>query len=372
MAPPVQHSPPCTRAASAAKRTTGQQVDDPGEETNGVTFSVRPKQGSQEMTAAAINVDLGVACSPPELAPSVDPTPTIISQRMQSLVVQTQKEPPKFNGRSDWLREFKRVASFNGHTETQMLANAPFCLVGEALDWFDNEDDQVDQWERLETNFCYRFADTTKISEEAREKLKRLIYERGTSFTGHLESVLKLCRKLDSRLSEDETIRKVIQTFPRDQAMTLVSKAPKTIAELRAHMSYLDRTIPFVNQRDTDTSAINAVNRSGTSRSRSSERGYSVGQFRPSDPTRSVNPPNTGSPGRKTPIYVQHAQRITSGPFFSGNRRTPDGIPLCNWCNLEGHIIKYCLKQQRGYPAVKPVSSADQNQSLNSKTRSGN
>ncbi|XP_018496099.1 uncharacterized protein LOC108864594, partial [Galendromus occidentalis] len=213
MAPPVRHSPPCTRATSAAKRTTGQQVDEtlvqlvnvnpdnhqnqdqatnPGEETNEVTFSERPKQGSQEKTAAAINVD--------------------------------QEEPPKFNGRSDpidWLREFKRVASFNGHTKTQMLANAPFWLVGEALDWFDNEDDQVDQWETFETKFRDRFVDTTKISEEAREKLKRLIYERGTSFTGHLESVLKLCRKLDSRLSEDETIRKVIQTFPRDQAMTL-------------------------------------------------------------------------------------------------------------------------------------------------------
>ena len=187
-----------------------------------------------------------------------------VIMKMQTLVVQSLKEPPRFNGKTDpedWLHEFRRAEVFNSRTPEQMLASVPFCFSGEVLDWFDNESDQFDRWETFERVFKARFVDSTKISEEARETRRRLVYEKGASFTHHLETVLQLCRKLDANVSQEENVRKFVQTFDEEQAMTFVGKALRTVSELRVHVYYLDMAIPVVNKKTQQQSSINAVSR---------------------------------------------------------------------------------------------------------------
>ena len=396
----VQHSPPNTRSRAAAARPNAdedQQVEPAHEEHQIVQLdseqqviiedehraSVQEAGAAEEnpivaqqQSTAALSQPLNSqvithqqgAAAPVQVINDVPKRPNsaptsprqvesdVVVQKMQALVVQNLKEPPRFISKADpedWLREFKRVENFNGRTPAQMLAGVPFCFSGETLDWFDNESDQFDSWETFEREFKTRFVDTTKISEEAREKLRQLVYEKGTSFTRHLEIVLKLCRKLDAKMPHEEIIRKFVQTFDEEQAMTFIGKALQSLAELRAHVSYLDRTIPFVNKKTLQSSSINAV-----ARPRSPARSQ-VGDCRPpaaQSGTFDQRPGAVPAQRRSSPIIVHPTTDQTSGPFFFGNRRTPEGEALCNWCNRVGHTLRICLNRQRGYPAAKPAA----------------
>lgn len=164
----------------------------------------QPTEDPTDLDGQRPPITLGKRSNPPTTlsrppSPAKDEERATIVERMQSLVFQAQKEALWFNGESDpleWLREFKRVAAFNGHSESQMLSTAPFFLAGEALDWFDLEAEDLDRWESFEEKFRAHFVDSARMEEEARGKLKNLVYENGSSFTGYLDAVLKLCRKL--------------------------------------------------------------------------------------------------------------------------------------------------------------------------------
>ena len=381
---PMQHSPPASRSRAAAARPNagGDQPEEPAhgeqlidqpepekplineDEHQAPVQETRVAEGNpiaaQQQGAAALSQSpnpqvtvqqQGAAAQVqatndiPEHPSSASISPKqgesdVVVRKMQALVVQNLKEPPRFNSKTDpedWLRGFKRVENFNGRTPTQMLAGAPFCFSGETLDWFDNESDQFDCWETFEREFRTRFVDSTKISEEAREKLRQLVYERGTSFTRHLEIVLKLCGKLDAKMSREEIIRKFVQTFDEEQAMTFVGKALQSLADLRAHVSYLDRTIPFVNRKTSQPSSINAVSR-------------------PRSPVR----PQIGD-SRSAAIHGAAPDQRSSA--VSAQRHSSpiiEGEALCNWCNRVGHTFRICLNRQRGYPAAPSQQVAPQ------------
>lgn len=368
---PITHSPVRARSHSAPRTASPAPTDDTAvkEHQSGdpdATEIMEPPsqdnlQVSLETTPPAENVvHAAPVASTPQAPPVRGDDSAIITRRMQSLVVQTQKEPPRFNGNGDpleWLREFRRVANFNGHSMDQMMASAPFCLAGEALDWFDNEAEDADDWTTFEESFRARFVDATKISEEARDKLKRIVYEDGTSFTRHFETVLKLCRKLQPKPGEVDTIRKVILTFGQRHAMTLASKAFGSLTDLRNHMSYLDRTIPFVNQQENDAFAMQAIR---SARSRSTER-------RSPAPPRSSDPPFQSDRRAASPQLARSpAPPTRAPPRLSGNRRDPvTGDPYCNWCDRRGHIFRYCHGYQRGDPPARPQQFPDGQQRQN-------
>ena len=102
-------------------------------------------------------------------------------------------------------------------------------------------------------------------------------------------------------MPEHEVIRKFIQTFDQEQAMALVSKSPKTINELRDHVSYFDRTIPFVNGR-ADQANINAV-----------ARARSPAPVRSSDPRSGQDQQRSIDQRRTQPIGVAALDSHTGG-----------------------------------------------------------
>lgn len=282
----------------------------------------------------------------------------LLIQAMKSLA-RTPKEPPKYDGTSDgttWLKDFNRVAVYNSYNDTQKLAVVPFSLTRTAADWFDNVNDSLKSWADFESAFKSRFINKRMRTQMARTKLGELIHRAGESYANHFEAVLKLCKIIDSEMNFEELFRRVVQTFPPDQGIALISKSPKSTEELREHMNLLDSTIPFVN-KPTGASAINAVQRgrspgrSFPGRARSPSKSPAKRDDRPT--TTYQRPPRTASP-------FQRASE-SQGPYYFGDRRTSDGYPLCNWCNNRGHTVKYSRNRANGYPARKPITSAPGN-----------
>ncbi|XP_018494085.1 uncharacterized protein LOC108863893 [Galendromus occidentalis] len=197
-------------------------------------------------------------------------------RQMQSLVVHTPKDAPKFNGKidgSDWLRECNRVAAFNSHNEDQKLKSVPFSVTQAASGWFDNTDGEITSWPDFERAFKKRFISATRRSEAARGKLNEIVYEKGESYTAHLGTVIKLCRQVNPNMSPEEIIRKFTTTFSPNQAMSLISRSPKTLDELRDHANLLDETLPYVNGKEDEPSIIAMVRSRPPSRVRFAQQG---------------------------------------------------------------------------------------------------
>ena len=70
-------------------------------------------------------------------------------------------------------------------------------------------------------------------------------------------------------------------------------------------------------------------------------------------PARQLQPSTSYTPN---PAYNNQSQPLQAGQHYNenghyiGNRRTPDGRALCNYCNFPGHIIKNCRNRINGLP----------------------
>ena len=274
-----------------------------------------------------------------------------IYDQMRSLVVQTPKETPRFDGKgdgADWLKAFNRTCLFNGHSDVQKLRAIPFSLTNVAADWFDNVGEDLDSWSEFETAFRKRFVSTIKRAEAAREKLNQIVFQDGQAYTTHLETVVKLCRQIDQRMTDAEIIRKFAKTLSPLQATIFLSKNIESIDKLREHTTNLDETLPFVN----DKASVNAVTQAKSPvRARSPARHVSWGSDRPTTPERRPGTATTRSP---VVIVPDSQYQPNMRAHLQGNRRNSANQALCNWCNRPGHVLKHCLNRIKGYLPVQP------------------
>jgi len=54
------------------------------------------------------------------------------------------------------------------------------------------------------------------------------------------------------------------------------------------------------------------------------------------------------------------------------NKRAENGAPICNYCNIAGHMYRYCRKRLGTYGPGNPPSSSQAPASGNSENASGN
>ncbi|XP_018494638.1 uncharacterized protein LOC108864127 [Galendromus occidentalis] len=205
---------------------------------------------------------------------------------------------------------------------------------------------------------------------------------------------MKLCYDFDPAMSEERVIERCRRTLRSEEAYALLSVRPKTINELRAHLSWIDKTIPHLNERKSSQTdpAINRVGRYD----RSEERSRSPSRERPiSRPSsidrqsqlqhqagpsgqaahyrhRSRSPAPAASAAYRAPFqrkvnrgfpvqqrhdqaafnpknhiqgYTEDLEQFDENGRYTGNRRLPDGRVLCNFCNNIGHTYKYCRRR---------------------------
>lgn len=325
-----------------------------------------------------------------------------------------QIEYPRFNGTpgtdgEEWLKLYNRAAVFNTEDDEQKLLRVPFCLASDALQWFERRVPTWTTWKQFEIDFQDRFVDASARRQQARRKLDALRRTASEKMIPHLEYVLHLCRDIDPAMAEELIIDRCLMTLRREDIQSLAAVKPKTLAELRAHLSWLDKTLPnttLERERAADP-AINLIARpmNGSSeslnffRSRSSSREKQTLLPRSRSNSRERRPlqpiqPRHRSPTRRqmfqpspspapaskypapAPVYqapTQHApaqsQRNNFAGnsetavclynnedtgWFEGNRRLPDGRAICNYCNNVGHTIRYCRNRKEGRPRARP------------------
>ncbi|XP_018494703.1 uncharacterized protein LOC108864149 [Galendromus occidentalis] len=262
-------------------------------------------------------------------------------------------------------------------------------MTDDALAWYERAQSELVSWAAFEAHFKSRFVDLAAKRHEALRKLETLTRDKDQRLTPHLEYTMKLCYDFDPEMSEERVIERSLQTLRSEEAYALLSVRPTTISELRAHLTWMDKTIPHLNDRKSQPSDL-AINRIGGSsrnddevrfgRSRSSsreksERGKSRSSSLDRHPqlqhrSRSPAPANYAQRGRSpAPAAAQRAplqQRIPTQYFtarqYPATDYNPNGRVLCNWCNNVGHTIKHCRRRME----LKPRTRARLQQSGNS------
>lgn len=274
--------------------------------------------------------------------------------------VRLTKEPTKYSTHDDaarWMRQFEMAALLNGWSDAFKFQTIELYMTGVALQWVENMQARTPSWEDLKRLFLARF-DIGRIAK-AKQQLRRLVRDEGTSLLDHLEQIEWLCHQVDQHMTDSEIIEYFANTIsPADFADIAAARSTRDIERLRTHLQERARHAATCNQAvapQHQAPLVSALTRPDDARRPRSptRRGSSEGSYG------HRTPPSYAAPNRppQTPT-APDAQRYgpTSRTYFHGDRRAQNGGPLCNHCNRAGHIMKYCRDRASGMPPARPES----------------
>ncbi|CAN8032927.1 unnamed protein product [Ixodes persulcatus] len=148
-----------------------------------------------------------------------------------------QRDPPVFSGApeadvNDWLKSYDRASQHNRWDDSFKLANVVFFLKDTALQWFDNHEDEIDSWEAFQTAFAEVFGKPESRKQQAKDKLARRYQSPTESSTAYIEDVLRLCRRVDNEMTEEDKIRHLFKGLSHDLFTVVAPKSPPTVQQL--------------------------------------------------------------------------------------------------------------------------------------------
>ncbi|XP_077550629.1 uncharacterized protein LOC144163783 [Haemaphysalis longicornis] len=167
-----------------------------------------------------------------------------------------QRDPPFFTGKGDydaddWLSTFERVSVYNKWDDKAKLSNVEYYLREVAEVWFWNNGRTIRTWGEFKTLFAEAFNRPAVRKLHAEQCLRVRAQQPGENFTSYIEDVVDLCRRINMDMSEQEKIRHILKGIEDDAFQMLMSKDPKTVAEIiKLCQSYdqLRRQRSFVRQ----------------------------------------------------------------------------------------------------------------------------
>ncbi|XP_077544665.1 uncharacterized protein LOC144157772 [Haemaphysalis longicornis] len=167
-----------------------------------------------------------------------------------------QRDPPFFTGKGnydaeDWLSTFERVSVYNKWDDQAKLSNVEYYLREVAEVWFRNNGRTIKTWGEFKTLFAEAFDRPAVRKLHAEQCLRVRAQQPGENFTSYIEDVVDLCRRINMDMSEQEKIRHILKGIEDDAFQMLMSKDPKTVAEIiKLCQSYdeLRRQRSFVRQ----------------------------------------------------------------------------------------------------------------------------
>lgn len=316
------------------------------------------------------------------------------------------REPRTFSGRANddvdsWLKHFKRVSNCNKWDAASQLSRVVFYLTDVALVWYENHEDILTTWERFVGEIKKCFGNSAAKKKLAEQSLAQRAQLSGETCTVYTEEILRLCREVDSSMSEEDKVGHLLKGIAEDVYNFLISRESLTsVSDVVRHC----RTFETLKQRRiapkfgrlanvTSVASIEAASTgdlSATIRQIVREELLRHGEmtreraaatspsYFPQDTTApqltvyehpSVNATEVAGPRRiqqSSPVFYERSQYpqrfrsvrpyhppttdfIESRAYANARRREhfeerrrPRPAPVCYNCGLTGHISRYC------------------------------
>ena len=295
---------------------------------------------------------------------------TLISQN--NLQVGPALHPSPFFGKptddiTAFLSHFERYANFCGWDPTQRLQALPLYLQGNAGCWYASLTTRFESYDALTNALKEQFSNPASLWL-LRQQLSSRRQNETESLANYAAEIRRLCKRLD--LSENEGMHYFIQGLHPDLKGHVILGQPKTLAEAEnlAHLkeavssstpkfeSQLQSVIKSLEALASNKQQNQAPNIAAYSNySKPGISGHDVynsshDQYRSRHPSPPgpMHDPNSIAKlvreevRRQTQYLTQTNRPSSTGVPSNRNRRTTDGLPICNKCNKVGHIARNC------------------------------
>lgn len=152
-----------------------------------------------------------------------------------------QMEPRPFSGKlgedvEEWLTHYKRVSKYNGWNSTAQLDNVGLFLTDTALVWFENHEDSFTTWDSFVIDLTECFGDSTTKRKRAEQTLLQRAQVPGETCTTYIEAILKLCKTVNPRMSEEDKVGHLLKGIAEDVYNYLIGKESlASVADLIKH-----------------------------------------------------------------------------------------------------------------------------------------
>ncbi|XP_040067452.2 uncharacterized protein LOC120840800 [Ixodes scapularis] len=148
-----------------------------------------------------------------------------------------QRDPKLFSGIGDddiedWLESVERVSLHNKWDDTVKLNNVIFYLTDVAKLWYTNHESELVTWPQFKAKIQEVFGKPAQRKLVAKRTLASRTQLHDESFVSYIEDVLKLCKRVDTRMTEDEKLKNIMKGIAEDAFQILVVKAPTTVSEV--------------------------------------------------------------------------------------------------------------------------------------------
>jgi len=229
---------------------------------------------------------------------------------------------------AEFFTRFKADVADNGYTAAWAISNIDRVLDGDAKNWFEakwplysarlancrDADDYEVLLNQMETDFIAMF-DKSSQTATWRAQNKACKFYEGEDAQHYVTQKMRILRYIDSEMSESRKVQELINGLPINLRMNMVCLSIKTCEEFVAKLRQIAETLLLDRNRRS-------------SQSRNSFDYSNVTMAKLDD----------------------QKQR----PSKSSQFRTPNGKPICFYCNKPGHVRKVCR-------ALKADQSTNQN-----------
>ncbi|CAN7940576.1 unnamed protein product, partial [Ixodes hexagonus] len=310
-----------------------------------------------------------------------------------------QRDPKLFTGLGDddiddWLESFERVSVHNKWDDPMKLNNVIFYLTDVAKLWYTNHESELATWTQFKTKIQEVFGKPAQRKLIAKRTLASRVQQQDESFVSYIEDVLKLCKRVDVQMAENEKLRNILKGIAEDAFQLLVVKGPATVSEaidicqnfseLRTLRLPVSRQLQPPVELASFTTTID-----GTANNWSDLRCL-IQEIVRNEVARQLGKPSTSPepfispsvraliqeqvsatisspvvpsamPTQTRPTYAEVVGHNTMPPSAAQQQphfstpcwqarmpdmwRTPENRPICFSCGLVGHIARYCRRR---------------------------
>ncbi|UYV71405.1 hypothetical protein LAZ67_8003021 [Cordylochernes scorpioides] len=298
--------------------------------------------------------------------------------------LQQPRNPPNFSGKGSelahlWLKDYSRVAAYNGWDESMCLANVVFFLEGAARCWFDNVEESITTWNTFKEEFTRTFGDKEDYARRIESSLKVRAQKPDESVELYIQDVLNLCRQLNPNMSEEDRVGHLMKEVAENIYRALLAIEVTTTGEFTQHCRRIEKLNKnrISSVRFERIPTVSAINENEYHPLKEMIREIIREELRSAPNELDNLPPPQGLEDRVWQRVEQNLAPIDKAPVFHSRRavknfrsgqqnageavrrktdefRTRENIPICFYCNRPGHVAKHCWDRRRDRDENEP------------------
>lgn len=287
---------------------------------------------------------------------------------------------------SRWLKDFKRIATYNQWDEQMCMANVIFYLAGTARQWFDNNEDTLSNWTVFQNSLKSTFGQTDDVKRQAERLLLTRVQQTGETTEAYIQDVLSLCRKVNSCMPDSEKVAHLMKGIAEDMYQILLvqdyltvdafTKRCRQIESLRRtrinqprfqRLPNIATVSSEVNGNDI-RSMIRTIVREELQKIFPESKSYRTDEPEPAtdiaaivqEEMMDVLAPITRSkarynnPRKSSSYQPRHRVENNTVPQRKTDMwRTETNVPICYHCGRPGHVLRYCRERRQVFNAAR-------------------